>query len=286
MKTDNWISIKSVLPFVYDSIDEALLDEGILYEWCYSAWDKMEIHTFTIDKTMLLGIKDYKTKLPCDLQKLEMVLAKTNLKDGLEDVKTCSSAYEGTDLNWYKNNPDASLYSYFYNRNWLPMKRPTGKFQLSFDQCSGDIINFENSCRRRCNHEYRLLPNGTFNYLQTSFKEGVIAIAYRAKLMEGDDYLIPDDTHIKEAIKSYCMMRLWESRWNSKEEGAGERFRFYSTDWPLKKAIAQGKYKMPDLEELEQLRIQETKMIRTTEQFNNHFADLASPELINLLNLH
>jgi len=285
MTTDNWVSIKSVIPFVFDSIDESIVDEGILYEWCYNAWDKIETHNFTIPATAFLLIKGYKAKLPCNLQKLEMVMYKTNLTESVEDLKNCQLTGIETDLNWYTNNKYLSVYKGLATRNWKVIKKPTGKFELTFDSCSEDIINFENSFNHRCEQNYNLLPGSGSGFIQTTFKEGVIAIAYRAKLMLGDDYLIPDDTDVKEAIKSYCMMRLWEARWNSKEEGSSERFNHYSLEWALKRAIVKGKYKMPDSEELEQIRIQQTKMIQTTGQFDSHFANLASPELGNLLNL-
>jgi hypothetical protein len=286
MKTDNWISIKSVLPFVFDSIDESLVDEGILYEWCYNAWDKIETHPFTVPRPAFLQVENYKAKLPCDLQKVEMVMYKIDTLAAVADLQDCSNIHDDVHLNWYENNSYATMYQDFYRRKWEVMKKPTGKFQLSFVDCSSDIVNFENSCGRRCAHEYNIIGSANSTYIQTTFKEGIIVVAYRAKLMEGDDYLIPDDTDIKEAIKSYCMMRLWESRWNAKEEGSGERFKYYSLEWALKKAIVQGKYKMPDLDEMEQIRIQQTKMIQSVGQFDSHFANLASPELANLLNLH
>jgi hypothetical protein len=284
MKTDNWISLKSVIPFVLDSIDESLVDEGMIYEWCYNAWDKIENHPMTITKVSFLNIENYQTKLPSDVQKVEMVIYKTDVNQGVEDL----SCYTDTtsNLSFYDTYATNSEMYWFYDRNWFPMKRPTGKFQLSFDQCSGSLIQLEGmhqACHGYSQEEYQIYPGNGCKTIKTTFKTGIIGVSYRSKLTDGDDYLIPDDTDVKEAIKSYCMARLWEARWNAKEQGSSERFQYYNSEFALKKAMVKGKYQMPDSEQLEQIRIQRTKLVPKNEQFNKMFSDLASPQLISMM---
>lgn len=278
MKTDKWTTLSSVIPFIYDVMDEDSIDEGIILEWLYNAMDIIEHHPLTTTDIKFLEVKSHKVKLPCNFHKMEMVIYETNTEKACNNMMSCRNNID-YDLNFYKNI--SSTFYNLYERGWKIMKKPTGKFELSLNTCTGDMNQLYDHCSTvyGCKESYNLIHTVNGTYLKTSIKDGIIGISYRAKIMDKDEYLIPDDSQFKEALKSYCLMKIWESRWNAKEEGADGRFQYYSSDWAIKKAVVKGKYQMPDSEELEQIRIQRTKLVPKVEQYNKMFSDLDNQQI-------
>lgn len=283
MKTDKWTSLSSVIPFILDSIDDVAIDEGLILEWAYNALDEIETHPMTITDIKFLEVKDFKVKLPCNFHKLEMTIYNAGtISSSCNEVVSCTNTLD-TELGFYNN-----AVKLFYNlnaRGWQVMKKSTNKFDISINECSGSLNQLYKLCEQtgRCKEAYQLVYTANGTIMKTTFKEGIIGVSYRAKIMDCNEYLIPDDSQFKNALKSYCMKNIWESRWNAKEEGSSERFNYYSSDWAIKKAVIKGKYNMPDSEELEQIRIQRTKLVPMTEQFNKMFSDLDTQQGLTML---
>ena len=263
MQVDKWIDLKSVIPLVMDVIDDNIVDESLILELSYQAMKMLQVNDVFVPKVKFLEVKNYKACLPKDLEKLEMVLHKQ-----LVDYKACTKDVEDYYID-YNNKPallnPENMVSHLLTSNWKVMLRPTNKFSSTY--FCGKEYNFNYTCTQ----EYNVVPG---DIIVTSFKEGIIAIAYKSNAVLDGEFLIPDDEEYKAAIKSYVLKTIWESRYNIKEEGADNRFQFYSLDWALKKANVKGKYKMPSLEEMEQIKWERLRLVPNVEQINTFYQKL------------
>lgn len=271
MQVNKWISIESVVPLILDVMDENIVDEGMVLEYCYRAMKLLQVHSTLIPKVKFLEITNYKVCLPKDLEKIEMVILKEDA-----DPETCvKDLTEFVTSKGYKPGIYSSkiISEYLTRRNWKPMLPATNKFSQSY------FCNIEYDLSSTCSEDYRILPGGI---LQSSLKEGIIAISYLGNPMEGDDFLIPEDEELQDAIKAYVLKTIWEARFLSKEEGAYNMFQHYSSDWALKKAIVKGKFKMPTLEEMAQIEYERTRFLPRHQQIREFFQNTYEPSRSNL----
>ena len=112
-------------------------------------------------------------------------------------------------------------------------------------------------------------PNGT---MTTSFKNGFVAIAYlQYPLDEEGNFLVPDDADMIDALTTYCMLRIWEKRWNMMEEGADSRMKWYSEKWKVLRPGVYGKFTLPSIDNLENIRTMRNRLIPVERQFSNFF---------------
>lgn len=271
MQVNKWISIESVVPLILDVMDENIVDEGMILEYSYRAMKMLQIHSTLIPRVKFLEITNYKVCLPKDLEKIEMVI----LREGA-DTETCiKDLSEFVTSKGYKPGLYSSkiISEYLNRRNWKPMLPATNKFSQSY------FCNIEYDLSTTCSEDYRILPGGI---LQSSLKEGIIAISYLSNPMHEGDFLIPDNEELQDAIKAYVLKTIWEARTLSKEEGAYNMFQHYSLDWALKKANVKGKFKMPTLEEMSQIEYERTKFLPRNQQIREFFQNTYEPSRSNL----
>jgi len=105
----------------------------------------------------------------------------------------------------------------YFKRNFQVLKLSNlpfaGKFHCS--TCPNISSN--------CGLTYSLSPNG---FITTSFESGNICLAYlKYAKDENDEYIIPDNEDLIQALANWCMAKHWELRMNMKEEGT---FNIYS----------------------------------------------------------
>jgi hypothetical protein len=271
MQVNKWIELKAVIPSVLDVIDDNIVDEGMIYEMAYKAMKMLQVHSTKIPKVKFIYIENYKACLPKDVDQVEMVIHKEKI-----EVKHCVEKL--TDyFSSYGHKPGLldpdNFVKYLIQDDWGVMLNASNKFSSTY--FCGKEYNFNYTCK----HDYNIVPG---NVIITSMKEGLIAISYLADAMLDDEIMIPDDEEFIEALKSYVLKTVWESRWNIKEEGADGRFQYYALEWALKKANVKGKYKMPTLEEMEQIKWERLRLLPKKEHISTFFQFVGMPSAIDL----
>lgn len=272
MQVNKWIELKAVIPSVLEVIDDNIVDEGMIYEIAYRAMKMLQVHSTKIPKVKFVYINNYKACLPRDVDQVEMVIYKEKL-----DVK-CHVENLTEHFSSYGHKPGLlqpdNIVNFLISQNWGVMFNAHNKFSSTY--FCGKEYNFNYTCQQ----DYNIVPG---NIIITSMKEGLVAISYLSDAMLDDEVMIPDDEELIEAIKSYILKTIWESRYNIKEEGADGRFQFYALEWALKKAKVKGKYKMPTLEEMEQIKWERLRLLPKVEHISTFFQSVVTPSAVDLM---
>jgi len=122
--------------------------------------------------------------------------------------------------------------------------------------------------------EYTIRPNGK---IVTSFKTGYIMISYiRTPLDEHGDYLIPNDEELLQGLRFYNLYRIWEKRWNMKEEGSRERFEHYLHQWGLYKGMIRGKFKLPTADQQQNIIEYSQSLLPKSQSYKSYFGRLGA----------
>jgi hypothetical protein len=272
MQVNKWIELKAAIGPILDVIDDNLVDEGMVYEMAYKAMKMLQVHSTKVPRVKFVWIENYKGCLPKDLEEIQMVIHKEKISP-----KVCVDKL--TDyFSSYGHKPGllqaTNLVDYFVADNWGVMMRATNKFSSTY--FCGKDYNFNYTCK----HDYNIVPG---NMIVTSMKEGLVAVSYLGDPMLDGEFMIPDDEELMEAIKSYVLKTIWESRYNIKEEGADGRFQYYAAEWAMKKAKVKGKYKMPTLEEMEQIKWERLRLLPKVEHISTFFQFVTTPSAIDLM---
>lgn len=264
MNEKPFISIKAAIPDVFDTLDSTFANVGDILEWSSKALSQMNIYEFYEEKLAFRQVVNYQTYLPCGLLQVNQILYKKNLTE--TDVQSCNCAN-----NVYKSFEDKYLMrSDYWQENWKPLRASTNNFLLSV-LCSNSP-NFLTNCAE----EFTILPNGK---VVTSFKDGWILISYLSAYMDDDgNFMIPDDAELIEALRSYVMARIWERRWNMKEEGSESRFQFYLNRWSLFKNMMRGKFKLPTAEQRQNIIDYSTSILPKRDRYYKYFGTLSVPD--------
>jgi hypothetical protein len=112
------------------------------------------------------------------------------------------------------------------------------------------------------------------NYITFDIKEGKVCMAYYAFPLDDEGFpLIPDDVKYKRAVASYLQMRIDYILW--RQEMLSDKVYMKSEeDWRWNVASASSHLKMPELNQMESLRRQLTKMIVRNEDFRTAFSTI------------
>lgn len=114
------------------------------------------------------------------------------------------------------------------------------------------------------------------NYITFDRKEGKVCMAYWALPLDEEGYpLIPDDIKYKRACSSYLQYKIDYIIWRQ-DMLTDKVFAKSEQDWLWNISSASSHIKMPDVNQMEAFRRQNTKMIIRTEEFRNGFATLQS----------
>jgi len=240
--TSKFTTIKEVLSDLASTISPEHWNESDTLEWAFQAVRKIGSVEQMVPAIRSVDVASFRADLPEDLHLLHLVAYKldattlntTDLEAIIRDIGLDNDSYysgfsqEGLTLSGYS-----------------PLKLASSPFALNIlcDEC----VNLD------CTGEqtFTILPDMS---IITSFESGNLCIAYY-KLAECDgEYLIPDDADYVDALRSYILMRFWERRMNTKEEGSGSLYQLYSTRWQTLRNGVSGKLKMPDISTLDNIR--------------------------------
>jgi len=268
-----WTNIKSVLFELERFTPKDIYNEQRSIEDCMRAVDLIGAVPTYQQAVKFIKVENYKACIPLDCLQIIQVAHKNTWDIAEDDLDTIR------EMLGFDNDPtedDSTLplqvlmSSMRFQNMWTPLKLSTNTFALSVhcDNC----VNFNSTC----SYEYTVSPDGSMTF---NFQTGYICIAYYCypKDCHGN-FLIPDIEDYKEALKNYCLMVLWELRWNMKEEGASERYMKYQQLWGLFKAKAIASVRMPDIGEAENLKNINNKLIPNTRRFNNFFSSMNQEE--------
>lgn len=277
MRQFNFVSIKSVLSSLEDTMASVHWDEGSILENAYTAVAKIGIYQQYEEDVYFTLVEDHKACLPVGIVQINQIAYKKDLtlpKDEIEEYERIL----GIDNEEYMQNSSLAVQAFLnskkYGDNWGIMRLATNKFANAV-HCK-DCVNFYATC----NEEYSVHPDGT---ITTSFKEGYLCIAYLRMPVDEDGYImIPDNEEYKDAIRIYLLARIWESRMNAKEEGAMGMHQYYLRRWSTAKAKAMADVRMPDLAEMENLKNVAVRLLPKFNRFAGGFGNLNSQENLSL----
>jgi len=267
MTQSKFISIKTVFSDILDTVDENIISMSDVIEWASKAMGQMDLYESHENAIAIKKVEDFQTWLPKGTLQVNQIAYKLDFKFDNNDVEYYSRFTDQV----YKDFSDKYLMKYdYFNRFWAPLKVATSSFILT--------VLCENSPNlvTNCEHEYTILPSGK---IVTSFKEGYIIISYmRAPMDEEGYFLIPNDDELVEALRFYVLTRSWEKRWNRKEDGAGEKFQYYSMKWGIYKNMIKGKFKLPTSDQYQNIIEYSTSLLPKTKRYYNYFGTLGSPD--------
>jgi hypothetical protein len=269
-----WISIKSVLDTLQDTISPDFWNEQIVIEHCARAMDMIGAVVQYEDDIKFIRVSNHKACLPKGLLQINQIAYKRNFSLDASDKENINRLL-GIDNEIFMQGSSLWTGTIFFNsdyyyRQWLPLHLSTNTFALSV-HCDNSV-----NIGCKCDYEYTVSPDGT---ITTSFKDGIICISYKRYPLDCDgELLIPDSEYYKEALRAYTMMRIWEFRMNMKEEGAERLYMMYRDLWSLMKGKAVGDIRDPDLGEMENIKNIQIALIPKTRRFAGFFGNLNKEE--------
>lgn len=112
------------------------------------------------------------------------------------------------------------------------------------------------------------------NYMTFDIKEGKVCMAYLAFPLDCEGFpLVPDDLKYKRAVASYIQLKMDYILW--RQDMLSDKVYLKSEEeWKWSVASASSHLKMPDVNQMESLRRQLTKMIVRTEDFRTGFSSV------------
>lgn len=115
------------------------------------------------------------------------------------------------------------------------------------------------------------------NYITFNIKHGKVCLSYYAFPLDDEGYpLIPDDLKYKRAVSSYLQYKMDYIMW--RQDLLDDKVYVKSEqDWMWNVASAASHLKMPDVNQMEGMRRQFTKMIVRNQDFRTAFANISLP---------
>lgn len=207
-------------------------------------------HTHVTAYSAGTSIGHYRVELPDDFHKLIAVSV-----DGVLALPT---------QNMYHHLLDGSCCG--YEADTLPMENFYDNFGNTFSPQALPLN------RRVVSNPPQFSINN--NYMTFDIKEGKVCMAYWAFPIDEEGFpLIPDDVKYKRAISSYLQLKIDYILW--RQDTLTDKVYLKSEeDWRWNVASASSHLKMPDVNQMESLRRQLTKMIVRTEDFRTAFSNV------------
>ena len=266
MTNEKFISINSIVPDILDTTDESLFSIADAIEFASKAMAQLDIYETYEEAVSIVRVDNYQASLPYGLLQVNQILYKRDFKFTEKDECECKAAnkvYKDFSAKYF-------IHCDYVSQNWAPLRASTNAFLVSV--LCPNSPNLITSCQ----YEYTILPSGK---IVTSFKEGWIIIAYlRAPMDEDGHFLIPDDEELIQALRTYIMYRLWEKRWNMKEDGSRERFEYYRNQWGMYKGMIRGKFKLPSADQWQNIIEYSNTLMPKRNRYYKYFGTLGTPD--------
>lgn len=271
-KFTNYVSIKSVLYDLMTISDERQWNETNLTEWAFTALRKNKSDRIFTNKLALRKVIDHKTVLPDDCKYVyQIAYRKCSNLDIENDLKKAI----GIDNIYFENSNITHNWLYTtYGKNniqWRPLRLNPSPFASAL-HCGYTI-----PLCPECEEDYTITED---MILTTSMKEGFILISYLAHPSNSEgDALIPDNQDLREAIMHYCLYRFFMSKviMNMGVDQGAERQRdFHLGLFETLNAKAAGSMNLPGIDELENMKNRQKRLVNTTSAYDSLFINLGS----------
>lgn len=281
--SNTFVSIKTVLYDLSTVLPEQEFDRVLLTEWAHKALRKVNSSLKFESEVCLIDVDSHKGQLPSDLKYVVQMAYKPYDdvdSDDLADVQKALGLDQTKNTNILENLPDKAVYGLtnLYKNKWRPLRASTNSFFQSIT-CPTDIypdMYFDYDCPH-CKDEYYLSPDLS---ITTSFKKGLVMLAYLRYAKDADGFeLVPDEPNILEALFHYCLYRYYAVKAIVKEQGAPQERDYHLGRFELLLAKGTANLNTPDLSQMENLRIQSTRLMPKSQQFDSFFSRLNSQEL-------
>ena len=271
MRSIENIPLSAALADVYSIVDGNTISEHDVLEWASHGFRKLKVKQLYESTTSFIKVVNHVAKLPIGVKMIEQIYYKEEfVDDDISNIEVYTSNADTFSVT--KSNSDF-MQSNYYTSSWSPLRLATSTFHNQV------VLRDSPNYRCRCEHEYSINKN---NCVVTSFEEGYLAVSYlRFPMNDEGEFLIPDDINILVAIKNYVLMKIWEKRYNFKEDGAEGRFQNYLRLWEITRAATIGKIMMFSVDEWENFKQQHLRIGSHTNTYYNGFGNLATQENIH-----
>ena len=281
MSVHSWTSIRRILGDIEDIIPKDLFNEAECLEWASIALGKVGGYPALEEDVKFAFVSEFQAPLPKGLLQINQIAYKADtalLQQDIDELKALLTARdkdqsEAIDAVNTKLLSRIIASSNFVKNGFKPLRLNTSSFGRALH--ASDCTNLYSDCKE----SYSIRPNGS---ILTTFKTGCLYISYvRYPLDKFGDFLVPDNEDLLDALKTYCLMKVWEKRWNMKEEGSSERFQYYGSTWEGLMAKARASIILPSIDELENIRTMRNRLIPVERRYNTFFGNLGTEENIS-----
>jgi len=260
---NNYVSIRSIFPYI--TIPRTEWSEDLAIEYAAQAYNTaLGIRSSTYDaKVALIKIDNYKGKLPKGYRKIESVAYMWD-QPTISEVK----GFDETTSTTYTDNPLTDP-DYTYNAEHISRIQSQGivnNYNL-YTGLWGAILEQKNftilrpladpftqhrhctwcpNLQSTCDDTYTLTKDGS---IVTSIDSGYLCICYLSEPMDEDgELLILDDSDLQNALATYVMFKLWETKMHLHEQNAYNIRLMYLQEWEKLAMKIKGKFNLKELD--------------------------------------
>lgn len=274
-----YTSILSVVADIHSMVDSNDWDEDKMIEWALKGLRKLNLPAKYEDTVKFIEVIDHSAALPADIKYINQMFFKedfTTYSDAVDKIREIISLTDNDTSTEHVATPDSFatklLEHTSFKSGYKPLHRASGSFGT--DLCAYDKVP-----RKNCTHRYTIYGKQA---IQTTFKNGCIALSYKRYVKDCDGYdLVPDNEDLKDALFHFCMYRWWMSRMTYKEQGAGQQMNYHKTEYMYLGAKAVGNINSPDIDTLENIKNNRNRLVPREYFYDNGFSQLSGREDIN-----
>ncbi len=235
----NYIPLRSILGKIPKSLFKESSESDFL-SWALEALRTLPSTSRTEAAVKILEIKNNKVALPKELKYINLItyMAKEPDEKSCSSLASCVESPEAEE-EWYNNTERICRYtlnyklfldSLYYNQNYMPLRYVGNSPFVS-----------KRSPNIGCNCAYTYTVDAN-KCLHTSLCEGFLCIDYQTEIKdENGDFLIPDYQEVSNYLSKYAIMKHWEERASSKEEGTFTLYQKYQQEAESQRKAAKGR---------------------------------------------
>ena len=206
--------------------------------WMYEGLRHLPSITHSYPKVQIFEFDDYKLELDPTIKQINMVtyLSEEPTTECCDSFANCVDNPEAVESDTTTNNICRYTINYklfldsvYFKRNYKPLVyKGTGDVFI----CSKCLNRFASDCA----YTFTVDPN---RVLHTNLKSGFLCIDYDSEL-DCDNCLIPDYPKVKDFLVKFAIMRHWEDRQSTKEQGTDGLYERYLRQAELALKAAKG----------------------------------------------
>lgn len=299
---NKFVTIDRVISKLIRDLGLDSIATGDVIEWTGEALDAIGAVTALEEKIAFLQVSDYKANLPMGWDSVIQIARNNEWQEETKEEITpgtvleescpeydpdckCQTAryipvdetgtplfekdlYEWKPTIWVAADYIGVFGSTNFQQKWTPVRpTPNSFFEAGICELEDAEGLYQNS-----KDEYRLREGGQ---IQTSFKDGYIAVAYLGQVIDEQGFpKVPDEYSYMTAILKYITLKMMERFWYMGRENYKLRMEKAESDWQWYCRQAATKALMPKgVEDLQDLVDQQNYLIPRQHRYRSFFAD-------------